>query len=384
MKKVTYVIALFITGIFVFSFYQADEKTEITLVKSKPQKEATVLQLKKQIYQEYLTAYGEIQNDNQIKLSFQTSGKVNVLKVEAGQYVQKGQVLVALDQTRQTNGTAQLQGEKEKANYALQNLYLEQTNATENLARLNKLLKEEVVTLEEKEQAALQLDLINNNIKTLEQNLKSIDGQLELSGFQTRLLTLRAPQNGIVEKVFLRKNESVQAGQEVIHFTPANNSAVVKLNLTAREVAQIAQGNTANIHIDYPKAKTYQGKVRSISYYRSGQKGDHKIIIDINAGKDKMIYGSLVKVEISTQAKQEGYKVPFDAVHKVSKDSVEILVLQADSVLQEMRFSYQQVNTGELLLNDTAHESLAIIVDKSIGLKALDKVQSVTYQSLKP
>jgi len=172
----------------------------------------------------------------------------------------------------------------------------------------------------------------------------------------------------------------LRAGQEVLIFSPLGKNATVSLKLTAREVSKIQKGWKAEVYIDFPVKKKYKAKVKSVGYNRNAGQSHYNVTVSFDAAKDQLVYGSLVKVEIQTEGKTKGYYVPLDAIESVDDKSINLLTLQVDSTLQEMQFDYQGIDKEFVLINDPSQKDLEVIIDKSIGLEAGEKVQIIKYK----
>ncbi len=378
-KKITYSVFIFLPIMLLLSFSNANTEEQETVEIQEP-KEVTVLKLDKQEYVEHIASFGQIKNDEQIKLSLSRTGKVERLNVEEGQFVQKGQILLSLNNTEQSNSAKQVVFETEQVALLLHSLYLKREVLQKNLTSQNNLYADGISTLEVKEAAQLEYDLVNNEIRIQEEHAKGLGNKKELLGFQSGLFTLLAPQSGIIEEVMTKEQEWVGAGQQVIRFSPANALATIPLNLSAKEVSTIRKGQPANIIIDFPEKKIYKGSVKSISYNRATKRNDYKVVVAFDVTPKQLVYGTLVEVEILMDQKVEGYKIPFDAIERVGGGQVEVLLLKADSTLQKVRFAYQEIESQELLVEHGDYESIQVVTDRSVDLKEFDKVEIITYQ----
>ncbi|MEM8909666.1 MAG: HlyD family efflux transporter periplasmic adaptor subunit, partial [Bacteroidota bacterium] len=333
-----------------------------------------------QVYPQYLEVLGELHNDQQIRLSMEVAGTIEQLYVVEGQMVRKGEPLLALNSKMQAHQSQQLQLEEEKLHLVLNNLYLERTHLQKNQISVHQLYTDGVVPLEEKEQADLDLNLVNNRIKVEEENLKSIAKEKDLAHFQKTRLVLRAPQNGRIEQLLVRQYEGVGAGQSVVHFSPKMARANVQLRLTAKEVAQVRIGQTAEVKVDYTQETSLVGKVASITYHRNAAQGYYQVIVTIESSTASLLYGAMVQTRILTDQSTVGYKIPLDAIEHVQEDWVYVLSLTPDSSLQQVRLNYQEMDDDAVWVSSNQQAQLSLVVDKSHGLKAKDKVQYIQYR----
>lgn len=380
MKKINTIIFIFVSIALLFSFNRIDKKEDKKEVKITTPTEALVLKLKQEALVEKVTAFGQVKNDNQLSLSLQTNGRVELLNVENGKFVHKGELLLSLDKTIQNNNIEQLLREKEKINYSLNSLKLEQQNYQKSLDATARLHSDGIATLEEKENAQLKFDLVNNELKIKKEGLKTINNKIDVATFNSDQYSLKAPENGIVEKIFIKQHEQIRAGQNIIIFSPSGKKATVNLKLTAKEIAKVKKGQKATIDIDLPSVKNYQGLVKAISYNQEGSNNYYNVLITFSITKNSLVYGSLVKVDILTDAKSNGYKIPLDAVDNVWGNTITLLTLQKDSTLQKIQFEYKDIKDQHVLINTELYEELDIVIDKSINLKETEKVQIIKYK----
>ena len=125
------------------------------------------------------------------KLSFRVSGSLQTLQVKAGQMVQRGDLIAALD-----DRDLQLKYEETKA--AVLNSQVQENNAQANLARIRELYENNNVALSEYEQA-------KNNYASAKADYAARLKQLDLAKSQQQYSQLFSPMTGVVTEVPVAK-----------------------------------------------------------------------------------------------------------------------------------------------------------------------------------
>ncbi|MFL5783312.1 MAG: HlyD family secretion protein [Bacteriovoracaceae bacterium] len=184
----------------------------------------------------------------------------------------------------------------------------------------NYLLMQKEALDEEKGRLEQQLIASENQLSGTEREKKSeAVHSLELAIYQIENFLekhrLKAPVSGRVAKLYKTQGSYLREYEPVIAVIPESSPIVAKVNVAAKDVARIKEGDTAFVSIDaYPKHKYgyFSGKLVSIDKVASEAKYVARISIDINSlprkpafaveelGKVKLEPGMGVEVRIIT------------------------------------------------------------------------------------
>lgn len=149
-----------------------------------------------------INSSGTISSENELKISFQSTGYLESLLIKNGDLVRKGQIIGELENTQQEFA-------KEKAQLAYDKAYI--TFRDDSLGRLNKINKTVMNTM-----------TLKSGLKDAEINLR--EAQINLDN-----TILRSPITGIVAEVKEKQGDVISAGKELCIVYDARN-----LELTAK------------------------------------------------------------------------------------------------------------------------------------------------------
>lgn len=153
-------------------------------------------------FQHFIDLQGKVESEN---ISFVTprgmAGQVKQLLVKRGDYVNKGQLLLKLDDAlaRQSLAAAEqgLETMKTQLNFA-KNIYQKQKN-----------LWEQNIGTE------VQLITAKNNVETLENQLKGMQEQIKMTKEQLLMTQVYSDVSGVAEEVNIRVGETFMGGMQI-------------------------------------------------------------------------------------------------------------------------------------------------------------------------
>lgn len=169
-----------------------------------------------------------------MNLAAQAGGRILSLRIQQGDAVQAGQLLVVLDQTQLQQEVRALKGQREESRL--------------NLQRFEYLVKEGAAS-------PIQRDALRQNFLAADANLKARQADLAYRD-------LRAPIDGVVSDVSVKPGDVIRAGMP---FTTIQRSArlLARMEVPARFSVQVRRGQP--VLLDPPGATSpMEGRVVSI------------------------------------------------------------------------------------------------------------------------
>jgi len=260
---------------------------------------------------------GTVEAFQSIPLTFQSTGTVEKVLVEAGDVVVKGQLLATLDAT------------DAKSMYDITlSKYRQATDAYERLKKVH-------------EQGSL------TEIKwvEMESDLEQAKSSLELAKNNFDKCKLYAPVNGMVGR------RNIEPGMSAITITSAPLELVdirqvyVKISVPENEVARIVKGMKASFTVSALNDKDFKGEVANISPVadRISRTYEAKILVP---NPDLAIKpGMVCDVKMETSIEKEVIIVPDQSVSKDSENKVYVYVVDP----AEKRARKQVIKTGRYL-----------------------------------
>ena len=271
-----------------------------------------------------VSATGKIQPKTQVEISADVSAKIVKLPVKEGQWVEKGQLLVALAQDRYV--AAVESGEA--------NVSSAQANAAlvrENMNRAEKEFhrsKELVATgLEsqadfEAKQAAYQVEVAR--YKSTQDQVEQAKAALKQARDDLSKTTIYAPMSGTVSELNKEEGEIALGSQfqsDVILVIADLSEMEAKVNVDENDIANIGIDQPADIQVDAMPGQVLRGLVREISSSANAsgqgttqQKTEFEIEIGITDPPKTLKPGMTATADIVTKTNDRALSVPLQCV----------------------------------------------------------------------
>lgn len=302
----------------------------------------TVESIKKRNLEAVVSASGTIRARRTVNITSEVSGKVVRLAVEEGDRVKTGQFLLQIDpravRSRLQISEATLEQQRialQQARVALANAKVNQKLADDDLARQQKLDKDQLATKQALEQAVDNATLRRGEVRTAEQavaaaeqRIRSQQADLESVQHDLSRVTIESPIDGIVTKRNVEEGE-----QAVVGFT--NNPSVVLLTISdmsiieaeievdETDIPSVKLGQTATVTIDALPDRTFTAKVTEIgnspinattSSSAVRQATTFKVVVTLDGQIPDVRPGFTCTADITTATRQDAVSVPIQAL----------------------------------------------------------------------
>ncbi len=276
-----------------------------------------------------LTATGYTYARRKANVGAKIVGRIVELRVDEGDTVRAGDILVRLDSRDLDASTRQAEarlGEK-KANLA---------DARREKNRQQRLFEKEVVTEEAHDAASARLELAEAQVLTAEAELAAAWAQLDHA-------TIRAPLDGVIIEKNVELGEMVAPGGFT---TQQSTGALVRIaDLTSLEVeadinestiARLRVGQPAEVQVDAVPDRTYRGKLRQIVPTGDRQKAVVEVKVSIDDRDWRLVPDMGCKVTFVEAETAAGTAAPTVLVPNAAVvrdgDATHVFVLQAGMV----------------------------------------------------
>ena len=246
-----------------------------------------------------VAASGELRAKSQVDISAETIGRIRKIYFQEGDHVQKGNLLIALDDVRA------------RASKKLAQAQLKQ--AEQDYGRGKKLFEKELISRESHEKIALSYEMAK--------------AQFEQAYDAYKKTRIYAPISGKIMKINVEEGETAVMGtmnyQGTVLVTIADLSqmlAVVTIDET--DVPTVEVGQTAEIIADALPDSTYPGVVTKVglmpitSQLTTEQATDFEVEIELDVFSPFLRPGMNVKTDIITDEKLDVLTIPIQASGK--------------------------------------------------------------------
>ena len=211
---------------------------------------------------EVITAngYTQLPPQNQADVSVFMGGIVKTIAVAEGQFVKKGQLLATFQSMEFNN----LRLEKAKLTEELQQAKVNKTFLDLDFARQKELSDENVTAKKTFQKVSADLSLVDNKIKTTQQQIEILEQNLRLSGNgNSNTIAIVAPIAGYITAVNVKIGSNVSANSSL--FSVANNAEMyVELLVYEKDLFKIKVGQNLRFVLTNQGNKEATGTIFSI------------------------------------------------------------------------------------------------------------------------
>lgn len=264
-------------------------------------------------------AVGVLAPRDEVRLAFKVGGVIDSIAVEAGDPVQRGQLLAVLKSGEINAAVAQ-------ATEAVQ-------KARRDLERASRLRADEVATEEQVQDLTSAYNVARAN--------------LDVARFNARFARIEAPADGVVLARLAQADELVQGGQPVLLLGDTSTGWVVKTALADRDAVRVELGGAADITFDAFPGQTFAGKVSRIAAASDPMTGTFEVEIDVSANGARFARGLVGKVtlDLAAAGAAAATLIPVSALVEADGPAATVYVLDAKATAARRK----QVTVGAIV-----------------------------------
>lgn len=292
--------AFFVWGVLSLSACDAPKKTAEAEASAEPQVASPVVVQRPQerVMQLAVRNAATIEATVQVKVSAQSSGILQDLRVQEGDEVKSGQLLARIKREAQSASV-----QRARTNLA---------QAQRELARVSKLAEKGVVGRQELDQAKDRVDLARLDIRDRGRDLANTK--------------VASPIRGVVTQRGVQAGDYVGAGQTLLEITDFS-TLVARVHVAERELDRIAVGQPATVVGKAALGRRAQGKILRIAPTVDAATGTVKVTVGLPpqtlAKASDFRPGMYAEVTIRIQQRQGVLSLPKSAVmHEDGRSSV--------------------------------------------------------------
>jgi RND family efflux transporter MFP subunit len=183
-----------------------------------------------------LNASGYVVARRQATVSAKTTGRVAEVLIEEGMSVKEGQVLARLDDTTSRPQYALAQRQLDSARVNLREVEVRVAEAARNLARMEKLRADKLVSESQLDTAQSELAALNARLESLKSDVQVAAGALRVRQQELDDLVVRSPFSGVVVSKDAQPGEIVSPMSAGGGFTRTGIATIVDMDSREIEV----------------------------------------------------------------------------------------------------------------------------------------------------
>ncbi len=249
-------------------------------------------------------AAGVIQPDTTVEVKSKASGEILDMKVETGQLVPRGTLMVQVDQRTPRNTLAQAEAQLEVAQARLQ-------NAQSQLTRANELFKSQSITQAEQENAALAYANAKADVVSAQVTVENARIQLEDTD-------VRAPITGTVIEKNVERGQVISSptrdvgGGTVLLKMADLNLVQVRTLVDETDIGKIRPGLRATVTVDAYPNTPFEGEVLKVEPLATTQQNVtmFPVIVRIQNRDGRLRPGMNAEVEIHVGQRDSVLAIP--------------------------------------------------------------------------
>jgi membrane fusion protein (multidrug efflux system) len=351
-KKSNFVISfgvMLITLLLLMSCGNSKQEAAETLAETgTPQEEAIpvkVLKTAAEDFLEYVQATGTVKPWQEADIMSQTSGQIEELFMELGDFKKRDEVLLQVDDDfkQYAYDQAQAQHIQAQANYE---------KVKKDLERNQELYVKKSITEFEMENARLQE-------RTAYANLISAKAALDTAHKQLEETKIKAPIDGEIAQKMVDVGDTISPGMPIAKIIEIRRLRIL-VGLSSQEIPKVKQNQEVQISVDAYQNMIFKGKVSFIGPQADLSSRTFPIEITVKNTPDKKLKpGMIARANILIGKNEKVVVVPQDSILNVEGKTVVFIIkgdraerreIKVSKVFENAVCACQNVKAGELLV----------------------------------
>jgi len=307
---------------------------------------------------EKIPVSGQFTTDDEVMMSFKTTGIISKIFVKEGDAIKKGQLLATLNLT--------------EIDASLQQSQLALEKAGRDLQRLNNLYNDSVATLEQVQNAKTTRDLAAQQVST--------------ARFNRQYSEIRAEANGFVLRKLANEGQLVNSGNAVLQTNGAGSGQwILRAGITDKQWNAVKTGDPAEITIPSLARKTISGKVTRKSESVDPSNGLFSMDITLNGNQPGKIaagmFGNGVILAGARQLKDksgsETWSVPYEALMDGDGSSGFVFGTNDGKTAEKTKVVIAGVEKDHVIISQGLEKTKLLIVSGSAYLTDKSSIQII-------
>lgn len=241
----------------------------------------------------FLSASGKVQTVNSANLSTRIMGYVNKVYVKVGDKVNKGQLLLSVNNSDLTAKLAQVNASITEANAAF-------TNAEKDYNRFKNLFDDNSASQKEFDDITAHYNMSKARFEAAKQMKNEVQAQFSYAN-------IRSPFNGVVSNKFINKGDMANPGMPLLEVESPEDFQVMAM-VPESEISQIKANTSVDVLIKSLNINV-KGEVTEVSSSSKNTGGQYLVKVILDKSEVKLLSGMFATVQFPLEAKSESKAV---------------------------------------------------------------------------
>ncbi len=313
------------------------------------------------------TFNGIARSDVAARLSFNVSGRLKSVNVKPGQFVTKGALIAEVDD-------AYFKLKVDEVRASLKQTASELEHSKARYERVQKLYVNRSSSLSDLDSARTAYDSAKANRHAMQTRLEQ--AQLELS-----YTKLKAPLDGSVSEIHVRKGENITAATNVATISSTKNIEV-PISVPGSMIDAIKVGQLTTVNFDDHKEKSFNARITEVSHASSMQTTTFPVTVRVIDPSKKIHPGMAASVTfaIGKESAAKSFVVP---VHALMQDEASFYIYTVENiedrvgVIKRHNVSRGSLTGNGIILTGGVQEGMKIL---TAGMSRVHEDQQVRVQ----
>ncbi|RLB27880.1 MAG: hypothetical protein DRG66_04670 [Deltaproteobacteria bacterium] len=352
----------------------SEEKITPTVIKVVEPTTVKVVAVKRGDISVPLLATGTIFPEYESKIGPKISGTIEIVYVDEGDQVRKGQRLAQLDQKDLLIAVRQGQAAVKVAEAQLKEAEVKVENLIKERKRLANLLKKNVISQQKYDDIDTAHSMALTRLEVLRAQILSARENLAMAEQKLKDTVIVAPFSGLIVKRFINQGEFVSTMPPSPLFLIMNIDKVkAEISLPEVHLARINIGNPVEVTVDTYPGITFRGKISTINPMVNPVSRAFKVKVEIPNKDHRLKSGMFARVKIYHKIHKDALIVPFKSVMRREGDTV-VFVIDDDTV--RLRSVTAGINNErEIEVIDGLKEGEEVVIEGHYGMANKTKVR---------
>lgn len=312
----------------------------------------------------FLKVTGVVEANETVRVTSEIMGQAKEVKVQDGEEVNKGDILIVLGDEQIKIQVAQAQAtldsvqasydkiksgarpqEIKQAESAVLQAKINRDSAEENYLRMKKLFSEKAISEQQYEQAKNQYEIADvqyhsaqesyelviegateEDIKAVEAQVRQAKAALDMAKYQLKNTQITAPISGKVTSIAVSSGEMVSPSVPLLSIIDVSR-IFVKVGISEKDISKIKEGQKVSLEIDAFPEEKFQGEVVSKGVAVDQISKTLEVKIEILQPKVDIPVGVFARGDILVKTNQEALIIPSSALTR-KKDGIYVYVIK--------------------------------------------------------
>lgn len=292
----------------------------------------------------FLSVSGKIQSVNSADLSTRIMGFVSKIYVNVGDKVNKGQLLISIN-------NADLQAKRAQVNASITEATAAFNNAQKDYSRFKNLFKNNSASQKEMDDITAHYEMAKARLEAANQMKKEVNAQFAYSN-------ITAPFNGVITAKTVKVGDMANPGQSLISVESPGTFEVMAM-VPETEISQIKNNVEVDVLVKSIN-KTLKGKVTEVSTSAKHTGGQYLVKIALDKSDTNILSGMFATVQfpVEKNSTTELVLIPTEAIITNGQLSGVYTVSQSNTaLLRWLRLGRTYGDQVEVLSGLSADES---------------------------